>query len=371
MSRNTAPLGERTHTNIHDIERQLNDLWREATADHPDAVTRVCVLNLLIVAADPDAVERAGEVVAKLTMRFPNRAIVIQAEPAGEDLLDAWVQANCHLPAPGRPQVCCEQITILARGPAVARVPGTVLPLLAPDVPVALWWPRGEPFDDPLFARLGGIANRVIVDSASFARPGAGLERLAARLGGNGPAISDMSWGRLTPWRELVAQFFDAPAMVPHLYEAQRLTIDYTAPQDDALEQPVLLLMLGWLASRLGWQRAGAPESGPGRVSFALRRADGAPLAAAFRWVAPGSPEAGRAPVVVLECARARFEVARVAGTLDAGEVRADIGGLRPIQRIVRLETRDDAALIGEELQLFGRDQGFEAALRAACELRK
>src|SRR4029450_8770390 len=101
--------------------------------------------------------------------------------------------------------------------------------------PVLLWWPDGEPVGDPRFLKFADIVDRVIVDSATFAAPEAGLTRMAALLNpdpstssggaertedhdgrpsGAGTTISDLSWSRLTPWRELAAQFFDAPALV-------------------------------------------------------------------------------------------------------------------------------------------------------------
>src|SRR5690242_6883729 len=152
MSANTSPipLGQRTAIDVRMIERELTELWKQAAEGGGDekrgAVTRTCVLNLVVGAGAGRAAQHATETVARLTARHPNRAIVVSAAPAAEeDLLDAWVQAHCQVPGPGRPQVCCEQITIEARGRAVSRVPGTVLPLLVPDVPVVLWWPRGEP----------------------------------------------------------------------------------------------------------------------------------------------------------------------------------------------------------------------------------
>ena len=213
-------LGERIHIDIRAIERELNDLWKQlaedANGEKQQAVTRTCVLNLIVVTGGGRAAEHATETVARLTARHPNRAFVISAAPsARKDVLDAWVQTHCQMPSPGRPQVCGEQISIEARGGAVDRVAGTLLPLLVPDVPVMLWWPHGEPAGDPRFLKFADVVDRVIVDSATFAAPEAGLARMAALLhhdGGPssaGTTISDLSWSRLTPWRELTAQFFD------------------------------------------------------------------------------------------------------------------------------------------------------------------
>src|SRR5690242_18755421 len=144
MTTNTsAPLGERVHIDVRAIDRELNELWKqlaEATDDaHQQAVTRTCVLNLIVVTGGGRAAEHATATVARLTARHPNRAFVISAAPgAPKDVLDAWVQTHCQMPSPGRPQVCGEQISIQAHGAAVDRVPGTLLPLLVPDVPVML-----------------------------------------------------------------------------------------------------------------------------------------------------------------------------------------------------------------------------------------
>ena len=124
----SAPLGERIHIDIRAIERELNDLWKQLAEDangaQQQAVTRTCVLNLIVVTGGGRAAEHATETVARLTARHPNRAFVISAAPnAREDVLDAWVQTHCQMPSPGRPQVCGEQISIEARGAAVDRVP--------------------------------------------------------------------------------------------------------------------------------------------------------------------------------------------------------------------------------------------------------
>src|SRR5215218_4237927 len=92
----SAPLGERVHIDIRAIERELNDHWKQLAADvdgaQQQAVTRTCVLNLIIVTGGGRAAEHATATVARLTGRHPNRAFVISAAPhAHKDVLDAWV----------------------------------------------------------------------------------------------------------------------------------------------------------------------------------------------------------------------------------------------------------------------------------------
>jgi len=382
----SAPLGERIHIDIRAIERELNDLWKQlaedANGEKQQAVTRTCVLNLIVITGGGRATEHATEIVARLTERHPNRAFVISATPnARKDVLDAWVQTHCQMPSPGRPQVCGEQITIEARGTAVDLVAGTLLPLLVPDVPVMLWWPHGEPADDPRFLNVADMVDRVIVDSATFAAPEAGLARMAALLNpdegrgdpdggqsGVGTAISDLSWSRLTPWRELIAQFFDAPALVPHLAEITRVVVDYETRAGAVADRSQALLLVGWLAARLGWRTAGPPSEQPDGTTLRLVSAIGEPIAVELRPAAAGDDALDRLAALAIECRRARFMIARD-DTPDCAVARSEIAGMQPIQRKVRLERLDEADLIGEELRLLGHDQTFEAVLRVAAGL--
>ncbi|MEP7189832.1 MAG: glucose-6-phosphate dehydrogenase assembly protein OpcA [Roseiflexaceae bacterium] len=390
----SAALGERVHIDIRAIERELNDLWKQlaedANAEKQQTVTRTCVLNLIVVTGGGRAAEHATETVARLTGRHPNRAFVISAAPnARKDVLDAWVQTHCQMPSPGRPQVCGEQITIEARGRAVDRVAGTLLPLLVPDVPVMLWWPRGEPADDPRFLKFADLVDRIIVDSATFAAPEAGLARMAAllnpdpstSLGGTegreehagrrasaGTAISDLSWSRLTPWRELTAQFFDAPALVPHLSEITRVTVEYEVRAGEAADRSQALLLVGWLAARLGWRTAEPPSQQADGTTLHMAAATGEPIAVELRPAAPADDALDRLAALTIDCRRARFTIARD-DTPDCAVARSEIEGMLPIQRKVRLERLDEAELIGEELRLLGHDKTFEAVLQVTAEL--
>jgi glucose-6-phosphate dehydrogenase assembly protein OpcA len=367
----TNILGQRTPIDVRAIERELTALWKQAAEEQDEggqAVTRTCVLNLVVATSGGRAVEEATAIVAELTARHPNRAIVVGAAPdAGDDLLDAWVQAHCQMPGPGRPQVCCEQITIEARGPAVARVPGTVLPLLVPDVPVMLWWPRGEPFDSPIFSRLCDLADRIIVDSASFAAPEAGLPALAALLAER-KAISDLTWARLTPWRELIAQFFDAPAMLPHLDTMERVTVEVEAREGELADRTQAFLLIGWLGARLGWRPAAPAQADGSMTQLALTQPNGERITVELRPVKPQADVLDRLATCTLECGRARFSVGR-ADAPDAAIARVEVEGMQPIQRVVRLQRMGEAVLLAEELRLLGRDHGFEGALRLATEL--
>jgi glucose-6-phosphate dehydrogenase assembly protein OpcA len=366
----TNILGERAHIDVRVIERELTALWKQASDEQDEggqAVTRTCVLNLIVVTSGRGA-ERATDTIARLTASHPNRAIVINAAPSTtKDMLDAWVQAHCQMPGPGRPQVCCEQITIEAHGAAVERVPGTILPLLMPDVPVMLWWPEGEPFGEPRLAKYLDLVDRMIVDSATFAAPEAGLAQ-QAQLMDSGTAVSDLVWARLTPWRELIAQFFDAPAMLPYLGTIERVAVEYESGQGQVTDRTQAMLLVGWLGSRLGWRPAVAPWVQDGVTRLILVRPSGGAVHIELRPVEPKDDLLDRLAACTLECPNGRFVVSR-ADAPDSALARSEVAGMQPIGRVVRLQRMDEAQLLAEELRLLGHDYGFEGALHLATEL--
>ncbi len=366
-----APLGQRTQIDARAIERELNELWKQANESHNGdkrhSATRTRVLNLIVVTRGDQAAEHATETIAKLTTRHPHRAIVVNALPhSPKDQLDVWVQAHCQLPQPGRARVCGEQITIEARGAALDRVPNTILPLLVPDVPVMLWWMRGEPFDDPRFAKFGDLVDRMIVDSATFGQPEASLARMAMLLE-SGIRISDLSWSRLTPWRELTAQFFDAPAQVAHLEELTQITVNYET-QPDADDRSQALLLVSWLATRLGWRVAGPASQRGSITTLLMTRADRSEVTIKLRPAKPKEDVLDRLAGLTLESPRAKFSVARDRAP-HCAVARAEGAGMPPLTRKVHLEQLDEAELIGEELQLLGQDQTFAEVLRVAATL--
>jgi glucose-6-phosphate dehydrogenase assembly protein OpcA len=185
---------------------------------------------------------------------------------------------------------------------------------------------------------------------------------------GPGTAISDLSWSRLTPWRELTAQFFDAPALVPHLAEITRVTVDYEARAGEVADRSQALLLVGWLAARLGWRASSPATVQEAITTLHLAAANGDPIAVELRPAEPSDDVLDRLAALTIECRRARFSVARDAAP-DCAVARAEVEGMQPIQRKVRLERLDEAELIGEELRLLGRDETFEAVLKVAAGL--
>lgn len=369
------------------IERELQRLWQETAAGESgrgQAVMRALTLNLVVRVSDLTQAESITTVARELIASHPNRTIlVIHRLHEDPPQINAWVQANCLLSAPGVPQVCGEQITIDARGPVTAQAASLVLALLAPDLPVTLWLPGPAPFDDPLLPRLIGVADRLIVDSRDLADPIRDLTRMAAfdrdlELPGGSvyrATLGDLGWGALTPWRELMAQFFDTRSLLPFLYRLDRVEIGYVSR--DRLNPVSGLLLAGWLAAMLGWtplEESISVEEGVLRLR--LQRPAVETEAQAVRQVTvvirPLRERAGAMPgpalvrLQVLDGTVADFcvqQIERPGYVLTAAEVT----GHAPMQRVVRCDEPSLADQLAAELRLLSRDRIFSAALQMAA----
>ncbi len=370
-----------TQIDIAAIERELRQLWKDSASEAATkgyAVTRALTLNLVARAHDNATADLISSVVQALTASHPNRTVLVIERPeAPTPSLDAFVQANCLLAAPGVPQVCGEQVTIDARGSATGQVASLVLPLLVPDLPVVLWLPGPEPLDEPLLLRLRSILDRLIVDSSDSPRPIQELLRLAKLdRSGAGPALSDLAWARLTPWRELTAQFFDTRPLLPHLSRIDTVQLRYTANQHP---NPVpALMMAGWLASSLGWTPLTDAVSVEGStIRLHLRRPAVGVGPGAIRLVSvelqPDENTIGIGGLTSLRLRALDNIVAdfSVTCTDDPTSLRtsATVAGHSPIERLAHVDAGTPAELLAAELRLRSRDRTFSGALQLAGTL--
>ncbi len=263
-SSSTIDSGAPIPVAVEYVDSQLTELWRDVAEaaqakGGTQAVTTAQVLNLAIRANSYKSANQYVDAVEQITGRHPCRVIAVTTDPDEPDLpVQAWVSIHCQLPPTGGRQVCSEQVTVAAGGDSTRRLPAAVIPLLLPDLPVFLWWPEGDPFDDYIFRNLADSTTRLIIDTSAFENPEGALAKLASQGRSQWPkiAVSDMNWGRLTPWREMVASFFDPPAIRPYLDHISHVRIEYAQPIDrhSHVNRSQALMMAGWLASRLDWE---------------------------------------------------------------------------------------------------------------------
>jgi glucose-6-phosphate dehydrogenase assembly protein OpcA len=362
------------------LERELASMWRESArgADGAEAVgvTRVCVLNLIVYAPGVGGAESLDALLAEVAERMPCRAIVLAADRvSAESRLDARVAMRCQPGGRGGggQRVCGEQVTIEAAGEAIGAVASAVEPLLVPDIPTFLWWQDIPHYEDKLFSRLVEVADRVVIDSAAFDHPAEDLARVA-RLVREHPRVmlSDLNWGRLTTWRDLVAGFWDAPADREVLDGIDSVEIEFTPPAAAAESVAAqALLAAGWLASRLGWRATGAGETGAGEPGRAYSLdAGGRTVRVWLRPANEAGPEAGALSRVTLRNERAGAEfVALKSPDWTKLETSARIGGAATAGRVLAYEARGEGRRLTRELSLLARDRIYEEAVAAADAL--
>ena len=114
--------GTETAVDVAQVERQLRDLWKLASKDSRQRITRACLFNLVAYTETDADRDRVTGIISEVTSRHPCRAMVLLAKPGEPDEIGASITAHCHLAGGGK-QVCCEQISIHASGKNVADLP--------------------------------------------------------------------------------------------------------------------------------------------------------------------------------------------------------------------------------------------------------
>jgi glucose-6-phosphate dehydrogenase assembly protein OpcA len=164
----------------------------------------------------------------------------------------------------------------------------------------------------------------------------AAVQALADWLPGeDGPAVTDLAWAGVTPWRQLIVQVVDRES-VEALSPGAEVAIVHSAPAPDA----GALLMAGWLQDYLG-----------AAAAIELRARDGA--AEGVLAVEVAGPTARRLSIERLP----GRDAATVTVTETDGTVRS---------RTLPLPDPGRARLLAGELEIQRRDRAFERALAKA-----
>ena len=339
---------------VEQIERELGQLRMN---DDGTLGLRASVLNLIVVTDEESAAEVTRSV-SNIAGRYPSRALVLISDPAEEEPnLDFQLAAFCSARGGGA-QVCAEQVTIHAEGSSAEHLESLAGPLLVSDLPVFLWYPGPFSPSSPEFAGMAALADRIILDSAAAEDCELTLKEIAGLLEEEEtPAIGDLQWVQLSPWRSLVAELFSSPERAGELGRLTGVEIQH-APDGECRA----LLFTGWLASTLGWSMVDSTRTGNGReVRFS------GPSGEITAGMSPASPDAPFRRVRLFS-EDYGFEVAR---SRDLSEARTAVtrDGEPLAERTVHLGTFDLGVLLGEELRYRGRDEIYEHALRAAVEV--
>jgi glucose-6-phosphate dehydrogenase assembly protein OpcA len=310
------------------------------------------VLNLICV------VDRhwSGEVANRLrgVGRYHASRTIVCSVDGRRTKLDATATiATDAEPKPGEFALLRETIVVDCGPQHLEHLDSIVDPLVVTDLATVIWSPHAH--WDALDA-LRRLAQVVLLDSVDDPDVDEALERACSFS--DELYVVDLAWLRSTPWRERIAAAFDPPARREDLATISGVRIRH---HPDSVVAG--LLLLGWLAARLGWEptRLMARRGGLYGKLHARRQDVEVTL----------EPE----PMGVRGLAGLTIDTARGGSlSLDRGE-----GGLRAVRRernrdahawTILGASRGESGILGEGIrQALLRDTTYRPALVAANAL--
>ncbi|HEX3510954.1 MAG TPA: glucose-6-phosphate dehydrogenase assembly protein OpcA [Solirubrobacteraceae bacterium] len=247
-------------TTPDEIEGALRELLIQRHAES-DSYVPARVLNMITF------VDRTwtGEIANRLrgVGRYSASRLLVLAYERKRTRLDARVMIAAEgEPAPGELALLRETVVVELGERHLGDLLTISDPLVVTDMPTLLWAPHGHhDLVEPLLA----LAQSVLLDSVDEPVAADALARaheLADRV-----YVVDLAWLRSTPWRERVAATFDPPRLRRELHAISGITVRHHPESTVAA-----MLLVGWLASRLGWSTSpliahGASLRGSARAS--------------------------------------------------------------------------------------------------------
>jgi hypothetical protein len=390
-------------TSIEGIEQELGRIWAQPNlmveTDNGrrgrHVAARTSVMNLVVVARDAETGERTAGAISRLTGRHPSRTtIILSADPDGPPWLDARIQAHCVLPRPDAPETCSELIYLTAGGETGRHLIALVAPLLIHDLPVTVWWPGEPPLRAEPAVELFAVMDRLIVDGSAWTGDGLGRLRELAHLYDLHDRISirDFALVRQSRWREAIATVFDLPEFLPYLAHIRRIAVTYAtgdetgAPGTTNVVKP--LYHVAWLATRLGMRVITplAPVGARGRPASPARLRPGerppmhrglsarlgsgtSDVAVVIRPLASAMPPGTTLRVELLAERRGSELRADVTAEAENVHVHAWLDGVEALDRTFKAPRRTETDLLGETLEVGGRDPIAAETIRMAARL--
>lgn len=388
---------------LPEVEKELARIWALPDLTVPEGgetggrhiAARTSVMNLVVVARQPEVGEHAAGLISLLTGRHPSRTLIVQsADPDGPSWLDARIQAHCVLPRADAPETCSELIFLTAGGVTGRHLSALAAPLLIHDLPVTVWWP-GEPQLQSVAARelLDGT-DRLIVDGSGWSGDGVTRLRQLADLYPRFDRLSvrDFALVRQSRWREAIATVFDMPDFLPYLGHLRRISVTYGtrdetgAPGTTNIVKP--LYHVAWIASRLGMTVLSPLEPVEPRTHATIARSRlrpseqqplhqglhgrlrhrGSDVGVFIRPLRSSMPGGTTLRVELLAERRGSELRADVTAEAESVLAHAFLDGVEAMHRKFKAPRRTEIDLLGEALEVGGRDPlSMESILMAAA----
>jgi glucose-6-phosphate dehydrogenase assembly protein OpcA len=392
------------------IEDELTFLWHLA-ADNmrisQNMNVRTSVLNLVICALDIESAYKASALLRDLPNTHIARVtlVILDTRSNLSSEVATWVTLRSFPIVSDMMRHHFEQVTVLLSGVATQSATNIIQPLLKPDLPIYLWWVNDLPSNNSIFHHLINMSDRVIIDSSEFSLPEEHICALSSLLQASpNCALSDLNWSRITPWRELVAQFFDVTEYRSYMVNINRIEIEHAVTSPDGRQSieeknsspnPIrALLLAAWLKTRLGWQLSEDKIQNyrDARIgTYFWHMTKRVPMAALVGSLTSGnsSDEAGSEvkkgiditirPRVQAELHPGNICLIRLTSTLDGKQAvftidrgdddehvitSVEVSDNPLLQRVVNVAaTHKESELLDDELEIMSRDHLYEQAL--------
>ncbi len=229
--------------------------------DVAGGAAHVATMNFVVFIDDPAhrawVLERAGLVAEK----HPSRFIVLDSTDTTSGI-DVSSTTREH----GGAAIVNERVDIGVKPLGYDAIVSLVEELAVPDIPTFVWWTGAKFLTSRTFSGLAAMATTVLVDSSGRARDEETLRELCAFVERFPSVIlHDLAFMRLSPWLDIIAQFFDDPALRDDLFSLVGLEIESGSEAE-------AIYLAGWLGSRLSWdvtRRDAFTDRRGGIVAFA------------------------------------------------------------------------------------------------------
>jgi glucose-6-phosphate dehydrogenase assembly protein OpcA len=337
------------------IEAALREMLRERHAANR-TLAPARVLNLVVIVDR----EWKGEIANRLEHvgRYHASRTILCAVEDGRDTIDAVAAMSYEEGASGPIGVMRETIEIDIGPGHLSRIDTIVDPVLVAELPTMAWSPHGH---DEAIDVLLPLIDVILLDSDDQGDTDAALTR--ARELRSAAYVVDLAWLRTTPWRERLAAAFDPPDRLAALTRLDGISVRHR-PSSAASAA----LLVGWLASRLGWE-AEPLKSTNGRGlqggAEGTARADSGDVRVTLEPVDQEAP--GLAGVTVAWHPDHWLSLDRAKGGLQA---REGTGEGNEESWMVLGSSRGESGILGEGVrQALLRDATYPPALQAAQAL--
>jgi glucose-6-phosphate dehydrogenase assembly protein OpcA len=224
------------------IEAALRELLAERHSEN-GGFAPARVLNMMAFVES----EYSGEIANRLRgvgRYHASRLVVFSYDPRRERL-DARASVAAENEAnPGELVLLHETVIVELGDRHLDDLLSIADPLMVSDLPTLLWSPHGHP--EAIDALLP-LAQSMLLDSVDEPAWHDAIDRactFSARV-----YVVDLAWLRSTPWRERIAATFDPSELRAELGKITAITVRHHPDSTVAA-----MLLIGWLASRLGWR---------------------------------------------------------------------------------------------------------------------